>query len=274
MFFVDRFQRGLYRCVGKQPASRAIVLFYHSIPSEDRAKFARQMDEVIRRAVPFTADARPDFAPGTLHVAVTFDDGFQSVVENALPELLKREIPSTIFIVTDALGRLPSWQSYSEGAAMDQPIMSEGCMRKIASRLVQIGSHTRTHPVLPSLSDAEIGHELQSSREKLEELLGHEVTLFSFPYGAFSDRVVRCCREAGYQRVFSVLPHMAFSRPAEYVVGRVEAHPDDSLLEFRLKISGAYRWLPFAFALKRRIVSSFKSNQQRNLASKVSTTGR
>jgi peptidoglycan/xylan/chitin deacetylase (PgdA/CDA1 family) len=256
VFLVDRIERGMCRLVGKQPAARAVVLYYHSVLRAERANFARQMDEIVRRAVPFAADAHTRFVPGALHVAVTFDDGYQNVVENALPELSKRGIPSTIFVVTDSLGGLPQWRSYSDGGAMDQPIMSEEQLRKIPSDLVQIGSHTRTHSVLPSLSDADLRHELQTSREKLEELLGCKVTVFSFPYGAFNDQVTRYCRDAGYQRVFSILPHMAYSRPEEYVVGRVGAHPNDTLLEFRLKISGAYRWLPFAFALKRRLVPS------------------
>jgi peptidoglycan/xylan/chitin deacetylase (PgdA/CDA1 family) len=273
VFLADRFRRGLYRCVGKKPPASAVILFYHSVPPESRAQFGRQMDEIVRHAVPFKADTPAPLPPGACHVAVTFDDGFQNVVDNALPELERRGIPCTIFIVTDALGGLPRWHSYSE-AAMEQPIMSADQLLKLRPGLVQIGSHSRTHPVIPFLSDVEMRHELRSSRATLEELLQREVTLFSFPYGEFSEDAVRCCREAGYRRVFTVLPYSAFSRADEYAVGRVEAHPDDSLLEFRLKIAGAYRWLPFAFALKRRLVPGSESHQGQRVASPSGTAGR
>jgi hypothetical protein len=63
------------------------------------------------------------------------------------------------------------------------------------------------------------------------------------------------CREAGYERIFTTLPVFAFAEPGEFVVGRVRVDPTDWPLEFRLKLAGAYRWLPAAFAFKRLIVS-------------------
>jgi len=37
-------------------------------------------------------------------------------------------------------------------------------------------------------------------------------------------------------------------------VGRVRVDPTDSPIEFRLKLLGAYRWLPLAFSWKRRLL--------------------
>src|SRR5207245_1160814 len=79
--------------------------------------------------------------------------------------------------------------------------------------------------------------------------------LFSFPHGSFNAKLVEWCREAGYERVFTILPTLAFSDPREFVTGRVSVEPTDWPLEFRLKLLGAYRWLPFGFGLKRKILS-------------------
>ena len=83
--------------------------------------------------------------------------------------------------------------------------------------------------------------------------MSREIRLFSFPYGAENDRLVDLCREAGYERVFTILPRLALLDPQEYVTGRVVVDPTDWPLEFRLKLLGAYRWLPRAFAWKRKL---------------------
>jgi len=79
------------------------------------------------------------------------------------------------------------------------------------------------------------------------------VRTFSFPYGAYNEKLVQFCRDAGYERIFTTDPVFAFNEPNEFVVGRVAAEPTDSALDFRLKLAGAYRWVKSASLLKQRI---------------------
>jgi peptidoglycan/xylan/chitin deacetylase (PgdA/CDA1 family) len=127
----------------------------------------------------------------------------------------------------------------------------------LPENLVTLGSHTLTHPFLPSIGDDEARREIAGSRTALEGILNRKIGLFSFPFGGFNQRSIELCREAGYDRVFTTLPNFALVQPNEFVVGRVRVDPTDSPLEFRLKLAGAYRWLPFAFRLKHLIVSSW-----------------
>ena len=112
-----------------------------------------------------------------------------------------------------------------------------------------------THPALPALNENDAKRELSESRAKLEKMLDREIRLFSFPYGAFNAKLIEWCREAGYERVFTIAPTLAFLDPREFVTGRMSVEPTDWPLEFRLKLMGAYRWLPVAFSLKRRVLS-------------------
>ena len=48
---------------------------------------------------------------------------------------------------------------------------------------VTIGSHTVNHAFLPGVSAEETRLELAGSKKRLEDLLGHEVKLFSYPGG-------------------------------------------------------------------------------------------
>jgi len=247
-YFAFAFARNLLlRLAGKFPEALCVVLYYHSVPQKSRERFARQMEVLLRWTKPISADSRIALSPGTLYSAITFDDGFQSYLETALPELEKRKIPSTVFIVTGGLGQLTDWEGYHE------KIMSLDQLLSLPSPLVTIGSHTVTHPFLSGVPENAASRELAESRERLEEWLQRKINLFSFPYGDFNEELVGNCRAAGYERVFTTLPFPAFSDPDEFVTGRVCVEPSDWQIEFLLKIHGAYRWLPLAFSLKRKL---------------------
>jgi peptidoglycan/xylan/chitin deacetylase (PgdA/CDA1 family) len=243
------------KMLGQQQRKSCVVLAYHSVTSKERPQFARQMDILIGNSTPVSAgiESLPD--PGKRYAAVTFDDGLENIVANALPELAERKIPATLFIVTEALGTHPKWEYFGGDDPSQQRVMTEERLQGLSSDLVTIGSHTMTHPVLPTLNNEDLRQELVGSRTKLEAMIKREVKLFSFPYGSFSDNVIQACREACYDRVFTALPVFAFEKPREFVSGRVGVTPTDWPIEFRLKLAGAYRWLPYAYTLKRKLMS-------------------
>lgn len=241
--------------VGRKPQKKCVVLAYHSVPDAQRSRFASQMDVLIRNAEPVRADIDACPVQGERYAVVTFDDGFQNIVDNALPELSKRGIPATLFVVTESLGGNRGWEHLGGDDTRQEKVMSAEQLRELSPELVTIGSHTMTHPLLPSIEKSQVQQELSGSRMKLKQILNREVSLLSFPYGGFNDTVIEDCREAGYERVFTALPVFAFSQPGEFVTGRVGTAPTDWPIEFRLKLAGAFRWLPYAYALKRRILS-------------------
>jgi peptidoglycan/xylan/chitin deacetylase (PgdA/CDA1 family) len=50
--------------------------------------------------------------------------------------------------------------------------------------LVEVGSHTVTHPVLSKLSTASQWEEIQTTKAFLEKLMGCPITSFAYPFGA------------------------------------------------------------------------------------------
>ena len=96
---------------------------------------------------------------------------------------------------------------------------------------------------MTSLSEEAATAELRKSRIDLEAILGRPVALFAFPYGRHNESLVRWCKEAGYQRVFTIQPKLAFSEAGEFVTGSCAVSPTDWPLEFKLKLLGAYQWL-------------------------------
>jgi peptidoglycan/xylan/chitin deacetylase (PgdA/CDA1 family) len=237
----------LGRVVGRKPKGRCVVLYYHSVPSQQRELFAEQLDVILRHGkVVRTSDGcNSDLIEHS--VAITFDDGFENFLTEALPELQKRQLPATVFVIAEGMNRTFGPKGHAE------KLLSLEQVRSLPSELIAIGSHTVSHPMLTRLELSQARTEIRDSRDKIKEMLNRDVAEFSFPFGDYNEAMVDLCREAGYRRVYSTLPAFAFESPEEFVVGRVRVDPTDWLLEFRLKLAGAYWWLPAIFSMKRKM---------------------
>jgi peptidoglycan/xylan/chitin deacetylase (PgdA/CDA1 family) len=231
------------RLFGRPLPARGVILYYHAVTAGQRAAFARQMDLLLRLAKPWRLDGETRDDSGGLHVAVTFDDGFGGVAENALPELKRRRIPCALFIPTGSWNSRPGWVKDPGHPAWGERVLSREELRVLAAEpLVTIGSHSVSHPNFLTLDSRTAAREFAGSKQALEVELGRPVDLFSFPHGAFNGPLVRQARESGYRRLFTTEPRLVNPANPGLIVGRVAAGPDDWPLEFRLKLAGAYRW--------------------------------
>lgn len=237
--------------LGKKLPTTCVTIYYHSIKRNDHQRFVRQMEVLKRLAQPISTEMEEILTGGVHCVAVTFDDGFSSVIENALPELIQRRIPATLFIPAGCLGERPNWIGDESQDDHDEVVMTEEEIRRLPKDLVTIGSHSTTHRNLRFLGEADLRKELIYSKDELQRITDEPVTLLSLPYGEYNEGVVEAARQAGYRQIFSSLPRLAGKK--EYVIQRVPVEPSDWPLEFRLKILGAYRWLPFVLGLKRKL---------------------
>jgi hypothetical protein len=89
------------------------------------------------------------------------------------------------------------------------------------------------------------------------------VKLFCFPFSIYSAEAVELCRDAGYERVFGGMPAPALRDTHEFLIGRMRVDPGDWLIEFHLKLMGAYDWVPFAADVKRRILDALHIGRSR-----------
>lgn len=251
------------RPLGGQLSSQCVVLYYHAIRAGARRRFAAQMDELARLSVPVDIDGTEPVLAGRRYSAVTFDDAFMSVVDNALPELRARRIPCVIFVPTGSIGRHPTWIGPSHDDAAEVVATAEVLRAVAAEPLVRIGSHSVSHPDFRRLDDMEARAELSGSKAALERILGCEITSFSFPHGACTGRSLDLARECGYMRVFTIDPVPLMDPRKGFSVGRVRVEPDDWPIEFRLKALGAYRWMARASAIKRELVGIVRGGRVR-----------
>ena len=237
--------------MGIRPSGITVAIYYHQLRRVHQARFARQMDHMLRWATPVRAEDAPSSNNATpCRVAVTADDGWLSFVENALPELEKRDIPLTLFVVSHRFGdKLCDPENTSD---LNDRLISESELMKIRGKLVTIGSHTATHPRLTSLPAAEVRRELLESRIRLSGLLAADVNLICFPFSAYDESIIKISRAAGYVRAFGAQTTPLSQSHDAFLIQRVRVDPTDWPIEFHLKLMNAYRVAFFAARLKQR----------------------
>jgi peptidoglycan/xylan/chitin deacetylase (PgdA/CDA1 family) len=191
--------------------------------------------------------------PGKPNVAITFDDAYVSVAENALPELRTHQFQATIFVPAESLGRPPRWSIEDGNLDADETVMSAEQIRALPSSLVTLGSHTNTHPHLSQIDQDTAQQEIEGSRRALQTLTGNQILHLAFPYGDHDASTVELCKAAGYSCVFSVVPNAVDTENSGFVRGRVKTDPFDWPLEFFLKYHGAYGWISEVSAFKGKI---------------------
>ncbi len=239
------------------------MLMYHSVPADKRDRFERQMAELVRVGRPVFADQADSETVGEYLIGVTFDDGFASVLHNALPVLSARAIPATIFIPTGYTGGRPGWINDPMHESVDDAVMSEEEIRKLPEKLISVGSHTVSHPDLTKLDGESAREELTDSKRKLESILQREINMLSLPYGSFNEELASLSKAAGYERVFLNVPTRPALSSQPYKVGRIHVSPNDWMIEYRLKLMGAYEWLSYVIPAKQKIhnvVRSYRKN--------------
>lgn len=100
----------------------------------------------------------------------------------------------------DALETLSAWADVDPAEPPPARSLSAGEVARLAGgTLIEVGSHTRTHPALPDLPDDRQRSEIQRSKTELEELVGRPVPSFSYPHGRSSAQTASLVRESGYE---------------------------------------------------------------------------
>jgi len=126
-------------------------------------------------------------------VGITFDDGYDNLVEAALPALLRHDFTATMFIVSGLLGRTNEWD---EGWVW--PLMSAEQVRELAAAGMEIGSHSVTHLRLSGADADRLKAEVSDSRASLSDLIGDAIRGFAYPYGSMDTAAEQAVRDAGY----------------------------------------------------------------------------
>ncbi len=190
---------------GMSPSGMMGILTYHSLDdsgsvlSTPPGRFAEQMRILSELGVRVVPLGQVRYELGSLRpperlVAITFDDGFRSVYEHALPVLQRYGFPATVFLVTDYCGKTNAWPGQPL-TALRRPLLTWAQVREMSGAGITFGSHTRTHPDLRTLPPSGVEEELVLSKKIIEDAIGGPVDTFAYPYGAYNDTVRHLAEE-------------------------------------------------------------------------------
>jgi peptidoglycan/xylan/chitin deacetylase (PgdA/CDA1 family) len=198
------------------------VLLYHSVHDRpeprdrpytvSRACFAAHADVIsasgrVAMHVSELADGLRGLRPlPDRPLALTFDDGFADNYE-AVEVLLARDLPSTVYVTTGAVG---SRGRLSRAAVAD--------LARLPS--VELGAHGVHHRHLDELDAPELDREVGASKLQLEDLIQIAVNSFAYPHGSYDRRVRETVIRAGYRSAAAVKNAISHAGDDPYAIAR------------------------------------------------------
>ena len=205
--------RWLWRMQGKDAAR---VYMFHSVldkPEQVYSEFALTKDsfekfiryELERGQKPMDAETlkravdNPEAYKN--HFAVTFDDIYDSVYENAYPVLKALNAPFVVFVTPALIDKIDPKHHLPM-------ITMEHLKEMAADPLCIIAAHGIYHRAFRDYTDADAKKNMVESKAWLEEVFGRQVEFFAFPFGRrveVSNANIRTLSECDYSCGFSAL---------------------------------------------------------------------
>ena len=133
-------------------------------------------------------------------VAITIDDAYRSVYEEAWPRLKAAGYPFTLFVSTDVI----------DGGGADYMRWTE--IRELARGGVAIGNQTASHPHLPEITLDKAKDEIRYASSRIEKEIGQRPAFFAYPYGEYSLALRDAVAEAGFAAGFGQHSGVAHDR--------------------------------------------------------------
>ena len=194
------------------------VLVYHLIQNPVKSdvactpkQFLLQMKAILKAGyTPIRLEQVRCYLAGGLKgvvspVAITFDDGYESLYKYAFPVAKKLKIPMSVFIITSRIGRKPQFNEY----------LSLTEIRRMSdSGYFEFGSHSddlhvdvmRIYNAFPKYDNpvAElVKRDLTLSFGKLKLITGKKPIAIAWPYGKYNSVITDIARDVGFKLHFT-----------------------------------------------------------------------
>jgi peptidoglycan/xylan/chitin deacetylase (PgdA/CDA1 family) len=157
---------------------------WYNVPEATFLGFLQYLKENRWQVLDFAAFLRGLAAPASLPeraALLTFDDGYRTIVECAMPRLREFGYPGVLFVPTDFIGGFNEFDANTRWPR--EAICGWDELRELERGVISVQSHGASHWAFSELDIGEVETELAQSRAVLEDGLGKPVEVFSYPYG-------------------------------------------------------------------------------------------
>lgn len=185
----------VYHAVGSSPKRTPDRTMF--VPATELERQLEHLRSIGRKFVGLASAAEAKRST----VALTFDDGYRSVVEEGLPVLERQNVKATLFVVAGEVGGFNRWD-VAHGSDPLQ-LVDESLVRVWLKAGHSIGSHSFNHRNLGKLPRRDLAGQVARSKSLLEDMFGCAVEDFAYPHGRYSDEAREVVEEAGYRRGWS-----------------------------------------------------------------------
>jgi peptidoglycan/xylan/chitin deacetylase (PgdA/CDA1 family) len=168
-------------------------------------------------------------------VAITFDDGFAALIDEALPILERHGFLATFYLVAGFPDNRATWLSREGREAL--PLMTWEDARRLREAGHTIGSHGLTHAKLAEVGVERSRDELVQSRDVIGDRIGVRPTHLAYPHGSYDADTQRLAAESGYSSATTVDARRSSISDDPFALPRVPINGGEGRLDFIVRLA-------------------------------------
>jgi peptidoglycan/xylan/chitin deacetylase (PgdA/CDA1 family) len=251
----------LKRKIGKfwpsQFENRKIILLYHSVGNGAWATSPQDFSDQINwlsdhcKIYSLTDLIYSESSP-ELQVAITFDDGYANLCDQAT-KLSEKKINPMIYINTGWMGESENKRKHSVpelGHYPNEYFLTWKEVKELYQLGWEIGSHGVNHYNFAEMKQEVTKQELIQSKYDIETQLNTLCSHFAYPWGRYSSKVKNIVKNAGYQYAAAARHGQLNMHSDYYSLPRINIERNYSFEDFKKIMIGKWDYLGLIHKIK------------------------
>lgn len=187
------------------------VVCFHDVV--DREWFEKVIEMLIKKYHVLTPEDfhNKNFSSDKINILITFDDGYQSWIDNVLPVFKKFSLKGLFFVNSGLLNIINGTEEAKTFAKKNLRITPKQILDWEGARELfysgnTIGGHSIHHVDLSQLSKEEVLSEIFKDKKDIETHLGNNVMDFAYPFGRkehFNNSIRAEVSRVGYTHIYT-----------------------------------------------------------------------